>query len=80
MNKDLAVVCLTILIGLTISGCHPSRLASWDLHGSKADYKNCLKAYPNEDSKCEGLRKLYEIDKDTVDSHTGNKTNVKIEQ
>ena len=34
----------------------------------------CLEAYPNDVSKCEGLKKLYEIDKDAVEALGNQRT------
>jgi hypothetical protein len=39
-----------------------------DMLSSKKKYKDCLIANPNDHSKCEVLRKLYEIDKDAVEA------------
>ncbi len=70
MDKRLAMVGLGIMTCLVLSGCvHGSQYAGWDLQISKGKYKDCLKTYPNDESKCEGLRKLYEIDRDTVESY-----------
>mgnify|MGYP006928226551 CR=1 FL=1 len=76
MNNGLAVVGLVILVGLAISGCGPRPSAMLDLQSSKGKYKDCLKAYPNEESKCEVLRKFYEIDKGTVEAFEGGKVKI----
>ena len=39
-----------------------------DMLSSKTKYKDCLIANPNDYSKCEVLRKLYEIDKEAVEA------------
>ena len=39
-----------------------------DMLSSKTKYKDCLIANPNDHSKCEVLRKLYEIDKEAVEA------------
>jgi hypothetical protein len=80
MNKGLVVVGLVVLACLAITGCHPRTSAGYDMQSSKGKYIDCLKAYPNDDSKCEGLRKIYEVDKGAMEAIGGNKTNVKIEQ
>jgi hypothetical protein len=42
--------------------------AQMDILSSKTKYKDCLIANPNDHSKCEVLRKLYEIDKEAVEA------------
>ena len=55
---------------LVFTGCsvHPILSTGDDMQASKTKYKDCLIAYPNDHSKCEGLRKLYEIDKEAVEA------------
>ena len=70
MDKRLAMVGMVILICLLLGGCPPATrmAAQLDMQSSKSEYKDCLKAYPNDESKCEGLRKLFEIDKEAVEA------------
>ena len=68
MCKRLIIAGLAIMACLVISGCPPNQLIIGDMHSSKTKYKECLQAYPNNVSKCEGLKKLYEIDKDAVEA------------
>ncbi len=68
MNKRLVMVGLVILVGLVLGGCPPYLTTGWDMESSKGKYKDCLKAYPNDESKCEGLRKIYEVDRGAAES------------
>ncbi len=68
MCKRLVITGLAIMACLVISGCPPNVVLISDLQSSKTKYKECLEAYPNDVSKCEGLKKLYEVDKDAVEA------------
>ena len=63
MDKRLAMIGLIILVCLIMGGCPAHMTTGWDKESSKAKYKECLEAFPGDVSKCEGLKKLYEIDK-----------------
>ena len=68
MCKRLVIAGLAIMACLVISGCPPHVVLVSDMQSSKTKYKECLEAYPNDVSKCEGLKKLYEVDKDAVEA------------
>ena len=68
MCKRLVIAGLAIMVCLVISGCPPNIVLISDMQSSKTKYKECLEAYPNDASKCEGLKKLYEVDKDAVEA------------
>ena len=75
MCKRLVIAGLAIMACLVISGCPPSAVLMSDMQSSKTKYKECLEAYPtvmgvgiNDVSKCEGLKKLYEVDRDAVEA------------
>ena len=68
MCKRLVIAGLAIMACLVISGCPAHVVVLSDMQSSKTKYKECLEAYPNDVSKCEGLKKLYEIDKDAVEA------------
>lgn len=67
------------IMGVILGGCHPRELAGWDVQTSKANYKECLQAYPNDATKCEGLRKLFEVDQSAIESMRGNNATVKVQ-
>ena len=74
MCKRLVIAGLAIMACLVISGCPPHIALKNDMQSSKTKYKECLEAYPNDVSKCEGLKKLYEIDKDAVEALGNQRT------
>jgi hypothetical protein len=63
-------ICIVILAVLFITGCvgFPRTDAMSDLQKSKASYKECLANNPNDSAKCEALKQLFEVDRDTVES------------
>ena len=70
MDKQLPMVGFVILVCLVLGGCTPATRmsAQMDVLSSKTKYKDCLITNPNDHSKCEVLRKLYEIDKEAVEA------------
>ena len=77
MDKRLTMVGLVILVCLVLGGCPAHFTSGRDMENSKAKYKDCLKAYPNEESKCEGLRKIFEIDKGAAEAVSGTNVNIR---
>ena len=74
MCKRLVIAGLAIMACLVISGCPPHVVLVSDMQSSKMKYKECLEAYPNDVSKCEGLKNLYEVDKDAVEAMGDQRT------
>ena len=56
-----------------LAACAAYQTAGWDMENSKEQYKDCLIKNPNDVSKCETLKKLYEIDKEAVHAISGTR-------
>ena len=66
-----------VISAVLFTGCAAHMTAGWDMENSKTKYTDCLKAYPNDESKCEGLRKIFEINKEAVEAVRGNNVNIR---
>ena len=77
MDKQINMIGLIILVCLVLSGCPPILTTGWDMENSKTKYTDCLKAYPNDESKCEGLRKIFEINKEAAEAISGTNVNIR---
>jgi hypothetical protein len=78
MNKGFVVAGLVVVACLAITGCqHPGIVAMKNMNSSKDNYKDCLKAFPGEPSKCETQRRLFEVDRDAVEATTTDQVKVK---
>lgn len=71
----------TLITGMMLliifTGCHPRDMAMMNMNGTKNDYKDCLKNFPNDNARCETQRKLYEIDRDAVEATSRGHIKVK---
>lgn len=76
-SDKMKIYLLGVLLIMFLAGCHPREVAMWNMHGSKDDYKACLQANPDNASKCEVQRQLYEVDRDAVEATSRGHIKVK---